>query len=118
MTILVVDDSPTVLRVMSYYLGKEGFQVFTASDVPQALDILEREQIKLLITDQSMPFVDGVTFINTLRLDPRWKDLTVIMLTGGATDEVQDKSMRAGAAFVLQKPVDFNKLLALVRFAL
>lgn len=118
MKILVVDDDPQILALLTRFLGKQGFEVFAASDGPQALDTLAREQVSAVVTDHAMPFMDGTSLIRTLRADERYKSLPVIVMTAFPTDEVQDRNLRAGAGFVLEKPLDLGKLLALLKFAI
>lgn len=115
--VLVVDDDLDLCTILSRFLERNGCQVHSASDALQALDVLDRCPISLVITDYQMPHMDGVRFTEALRADPRFRNLPVIMLTGHMTSELSDKSLRRGVAFALEKPVDFDRLLTLVRFA-
>jgi CheY-like chemotaxis protein len=115
--VLIVDDDPDLRRLLTRFLEKNGCVVFSAGDALQALDTLEREPVNLVITDLMMPHIDGIRFTESLRQDPRHKDLPVIMLTAYPTDEALEQSMRKGVAMTLAKPINFDQLLALVRFA-
>lgn len=117
MNILVVDDDPDLCRMLSRYLEKQGFRVFSAGDALQALDVLAREQIQLVITDYMMPHLDGIGFVTQLKADPAYQNVPVIMITAHATDELVDRGLRKGVAMTLSKPIDFDRLLTLVRFA-
>lgn len=117
MNILVVDDDLELCKILSRFFEKHGFVVHSAGDALQALDILEREGIEFIITDLMMPHMDGISFLEVLKRDPRWKDLPVVILTAYPSDEIMDKGLRKGAAFTLSKPIDFNRLLTLVQFA-
>lgn len=117
MNILVVDDDVDLCTMLSRFLEKNGFKVYSAQDALQALDVLDREQIQMLITDLNMPHMDGIQFTETLRQDPRYKDLPIILMTAQPSDEVVDRGLRKGIAMTLAKPIDFPRLLTLVRFA-
>ena len=117
MNILVVDDDVDLCTLLSRYLERHGYHVHSAQDALQALDILQRERVGLVITDYNMPHVDGVRFTEQLRSDPRYSSTPVIMMSGELTDELSDKGMRKGVAMTLAKPIDFERLLSLVKFA-
>jgi CheY-like chemotaxis protein len=115
--ILVVDDDVHLCTGLSLYLEEHGYTVFSAADALQALDILEREQIGLVITDYMMPHVDGIRFTEMLKADPRFQAIPVLLITASLDANVTDKGLRKGVAMTLQKPVDMGQLLNLVRFA-
>lgn len=117
MNILVVDDELDMRKLLSRYLEKHGFRVFSAGDALQALDVLSREPIQLVLTDYNMPYIDGIGFTEQLKQDPRYKDVPVILVTAHSTDELVDRGLRRGVAMTLSKPIDFERLLTLVRFA-
>jgi CheY-like chemotaxis protein len=114
--ILVVDDDVELCTLLSRFLEKHGYTVFSAADALQALDILERHTVGLVISDYRMPHLDGIQFTEMIKADPRHHGTPVILMTGNA-DAVGDKSLRKGVALTLEKPLDFNQLLNLVRFA-
>jgi CheY-like chemotaxis protein len=115
--ILVVDDDQDLCRLLSRFLEKHGFQVISAGDALQALDAVEREQVDFVICDLMMPVVDGLVFLDMLKSDPRRSNLPVVLITAHPDQKKADLSMRKGAAFFLHKPIDFNRLLAIIRFA-
>jgi two-component system chemotaxis response regulator CheY len=115
--ILVVDDDVNLCTGLSNYLEGHGYTVYSASDALQALDVLERQQIGLVITDYMMPHVDGIRFTEMLKADPRLQSIPVLLITASAEPDVMDKSLRKGVALTLSKPVDMGQLLNLVRFA-
>lgn len=117
MNILVVDDEVELCTMLSRYLEKHGQRVHSAQDALQAMDILDREQINFVISDIRMPHVDGVRFVELLKRDPRYKAVPIVLMTAAPTEEISNAGMKKGAALVLEKPIDFERLLNLVRFA-
>ncbi len=115
--ILVVDDDLELNKLLSRFLEKNGFEVSSAGDALQALDTLEREKVDFVITDLMMPMLDGLAFLDAIRADPRRKDLPVVFITAYPDDRKAEESLRKGAAFFLAKPVDFDRLLTIIRFA-
>jgi two-component system, chemotaxis family, chemotaxis protein CheY len=115
--ILVVDDDIDLCTLLSRFLEKHGYEVYSAQDALQAVDILQREQIGIVLTDFNMPHVDGIRFTEQLRKDPRYAETPVIMMSGELSDDISDRGMRKGVAMTLAKPIDFERLLSLVKFA-
>jgi two-component system chemotaxis response regulator CheY len=115
--ILVVDDDLDLCGMLSRFLEKHGYVVFSAGDALQALDILRREQIGLVITDLMMPHMDGVGFTEQIKSDPRFANVPVILITAYGPSDRLEEGLRKGVAMTLSKPIEFDKLLTLVRFA-
>jgi len=115
--ILVVDDDLELCTMLSRFLERHGYKVHSAQDALQALDIIDRHPIGLVLTDYMMPHMDGIRFAETLRADPKNADLPVILLSAFHSDELADRGLRRGIAMALPKPIDFNRLLTLVGFA-
>ncbi|GMU01396.1 hypothetical protein KH5H1_55160 [Corallococcus caeni] len=117
MNILVVDDDYELCTMLSRYLEMHGYTVFSASDALQALDIMERHPVGLVITDYLMPHLDGIHFTEMLKADPRFQNISVLMMTASNDANISDRGLRKGVAITLQKPLDMGQLLNLVRFA-
>lgn len=115
--ILVVDDDLDLCTMLSRFFEKHGFVVHSAGDALQALDILSREEVDFIIADLMMPHLDGIGFLELLKRDPKHQNIPVVLLTAYPSPEILDKGLRKGAAFTLAKPIDFDRLLNLVRFA-
>ncbi len=109
--ILIVDDSPDTVEMMRRQLGSF-YHVFTASGAQQAIEILERDQIDLVITDMKMPEVSGLELIRHVR--ENYKDTEIIMATGYASIEGAVKAVKAGAEEYLSKPFTTEELYAAV----
>ena len=115
-SILAVDDAPTTLEVLERNLTSQGYQVFTAQSVPEAITILETTPVDLVITDLKMPGVSGLDLIRHVR--ENFKETEVIMITGYPTVESAVKAVKTGAEEYLTKPFTDEELLSAVRRAI
>jgi CheY-like chemotaxis protein len=115
--ILIVDDDQAQALMLATFLGKHGYQCYTAPDPVAGLQTLMKEHVDLVITDLMMPHVDGISFTQQIHAVPRFKDLPVILITAYPSEELSDKGMRKGVAMTLHKPLELSKLLDLVGFA-
>lgn len=101
MNILVADDSPEMVQIVSAYLKKDGFTIYTALDGEAALDIFYREKLDLAIIDWMMPKMDGLAVIRTIKAE---SSLKVLMLTAKSTGEDEFLSLSSGADDYITKP--------------
>ena len=106
--ILYVDDEPAIGLVLRDSLERLGHQAFGATNVPEALAVLERGDIDLIISDFRMPGMSGLDFLELLR--EMGRDLPLIMLTGHGTIEHAVAAIKAGAADYITKPVQTEQL--------
>jgi CheY-like chemotaxis protein len=113
-TILVVDDYSTSQRLLGFILRQHDHTVVTAIHGLGALEKLAERAIDLVITDLSMPEMDGMTLLQELRANPQYQDLPVIILTGSAYAQDNTRAKAAGATLFLTKPVDSEELIATV----
>ncbi len=109
-SILVVDDSSTVRKFVSVSLSMQGFHVVTAEDGMDALEKLPREPIDLVITDLNMPNMDGMELIRTLRENPDYKELPIIILTSLTENTLKAESKAMGIHSYLNKPFSLEKV--------
>lgn len=106
--VLVVDDEQSLSQLYVRRLGKFSYTVSQANSGQDALDIMQREEIDVLLTDYKMPGMDGVELITrAIALSPM---LQCIVITGYADIKTTIKAIGAGAFNYLQKPVDFAEL--------
>ncbi len=114
--ILVVDDEPNLRRVLSAQLERDGYDVHTAEDGEEALQILKEHHLDLVITDLRMPKVDGMELLRrALELDD---ELPVVMITAHGTVDNAVEALKTGAFDYLTKPFDQAEVRAIVRKAL
>ncbi len=109
--IMVVDDSLTVRRVAERLLKRAGYQVVLATDGVDALRQLQNVRPSLLLVDIEMPLMDGFTLTRTLRGQPRYQDLPIIIVTSRTGDEDRNKSFDLGADDFVTKPFQDEALL-------
>ncbi len=112
-SLLVVDDTPNTLELLQRKLSSQGYQVYTAPDVAQAIKILEGTSVDLVITDLKMPKVSGLDLVRHIR--ENLKDTEVMMITGYATIEGAVKAIKIGAEEYLAKPFTDEELFSAVR---
>lgn len=112
-TILVVDDSPTVLKFVSFSLKNKGFQVVTACDGMDAIEKISSLQsgLDLIITDLNMPNLDGYGLIDTLRQNEQHRKTPIIILSSEDGEDDREKGMEVGASSYLVKPFKPSLLL-------
>ena len=112
--ILVVDDTPDTTEVMKAMLELAAAQVTTASSGAEALRLADRTDFDLILSDLSMPEMDGYELLRELRKRPRTSEVPAIALTGLGRSEDIKRARAAGYASHLTKPVPFDKLTTLV----
>jgi len=114
-TVLVVDDSASIRQMVSFTLKSQGYAVVEAADGQDGLDKAKANSVNLVLTDQNMPRLDGLTLIRSLRALPAYRSVPILMLTTESSDAMKAQGKAAGATGWLVKPFDPNKLLEVVR---
>lgn len=114
-TILIVDDEPNYLVVLSELLSEEGFEVFTANSGDNGLKIAQVTDLDLVLTDMRMPGMDGLELLKTLKTIDH--DLPVIMITAFGEVDMAVAAMQAGAFTYLTKPFNNDELVLNIRTA-
>ena len=110
--ILVVEDIPNVLELLEVTLRFQGYEVISAHNGEEALGILETKEPALIITDILMPKLDGFSFVQKLRRDPKTQDIPVIFLSATyVTPEDRNFAMSLGASRFIEKPIDTEDFL-------
>jgi two-component system chemotaxis response regulator CheY len=109
--ILIVDDSPTIRKLIGYVLRKKDYITEEAEDGMDAMEKLSHSDIDLVIVDLNMPNMDGISFVKNLRSSYYNLDLPVIMLTTTQDRELKKEAYGAGINLFLNKPVQPDVLL-------
>jgi CheY-like chemotaxis protein len=114
-TILVVDDLPANRDLMTRRLERSGFRVVSAASGPEALELLRRETVDLVLLDIMMPGVSGLDVLKTVRMTPATATLPVVMVTAKTNSEDVVEALSLGANDYVTKPVDYPVALARIR---
>jgi two-component system chemotaxis response regulator CheY len=113
--LMVVDDTPDSLVVISLHLQQAGFRVITASNGEEALKVAEISSPDLILMDISMPGLDGLGATRRLREHPTLRNVPVVALTAFSTEGFRRAAYDAGIDGYLTKPADFDRLGELIR---
>ena len=113
---LIVDDDLRNTFALSGALKKKGFEVHIADNGQMALDKLEElGELDLVLMDIMMPVMDGYEAMGRIRADERFAQMPIIALTAKAMAEDRRKCIEAGASDYMTKPIDIDRLLAMIR---
>ena len=113
--ILVVDDQPSNLRIISALLSRQGYSVHTAESGEDALACLEQQPTDLVLLDMMMPGMDGFELLQEIRENPAWSGLPVVFLTAAHDRDLLLRAFDAGAVDYVTKPFMPEELLARVQ---
>lgn len=113
--ILAVDDSASIRQMVTFTLKSSGYEVVEAVDGMDGLEKAKGKTFNLILTDQNMPRMDGLTLIKTLRGMPQYKTVPILMLTTESSDTMKQQGRAAGATGWLVKPFDPQKLIEVVK---
>jgi two-component system, cell cycle response regulator len=116
--LLIVEDSPTMRRVMRRFLDATGYVIFEAGDGEEALRLAARERPDVILLDRQIPRLDGFGVLASLQTDPELGEVPVVLVTShGEPGEVAD-GLRRGAHDYLRKPFERQELVARVHAAM
>jgi two-component system chemotaxis response regulator CheY len=114
-TILAVDDSGSIRQMVAFSLKAAGYEVVQAVDGQDGLNKAKERTVDLVLTDQNMPIMDGLTLIKNLRELGSYQKVPILMLTTESSDEMKAKGKAAGANGWLVKPFDPKRLIEVVQ---
>ncbi|MEX2324944.1 MAG: response regulator [Nitriliruptoraceae bacterium] len=112
--VLVVDDEADIRTLLDITLSLAGYEVVTARDGVEGLELAQLAGADLIVADLMMPRMDGLTLLTELRTDPRTAQIPVIMLTAQAQQSGAANALHAGADDYVAKPFDSDELVARV----
>lgn len=116
--ILVVDDEAPVRLMLTKLLTLHGYAVDTANDGGEAIDKLQKARYGLMILDQYMPVMDGLTALSIIRSTPKFKALKILMVTGDSVTKDVNQSFDEGIDGYVVKPFVIKNLLEKIALAL
>jgi two-component system chemotaxis response regulator CheY len=114
-TILAVDDSGSLRQMLSFSLKAAGYGVIEAVDGQDGLDKAKQQKVDLVLTDQNMPGMDGLSLIRALRAMRNYQNVPILMLTTESGDDMKAMGRAAGANGWLVKPFDPARLTEVVK---
>ncbi len=103
-TILVADDEPALLRLMSFVLQKQGHVMLTATNGEEALQMVREQRPDLVVLDIMMPRLDGFQVAERIRSEPEIAGIPIVMLSAKAQDEDVERGLAAGVNTYITKP--------------
>ena len=114
--ILFIEDEPVFVKLFTERLRKEGYRVSVAETGYEAVEVLEKESVDLIITDMLLPVMTGDELISKVRRDDRWKHIPIIVISASATDEqVQDVHDSGITGFFVKTRITPSELTAHAR---
>ena len=114
-SVLVVDDEPSILLSLEFLIKQAGYEVRSARDGEAALAAMAERAPKLVLLDVMMPKRDGYDVCETIRRNPAWKDVRIVMLTAKGRDIERQKGLALGADDYIVKPFSTRDVMKLVR---
>lgn len=113
--ILVIEDEPLMLKALAFRLGKDGYEVFTASDGAVAMEMLNKSSYDLIITDIMLPFVGGLEIVSKIKSNPVTQNIPMIVLSAVGLENIVMEAFELGADDFITKPFNLNELSMRVR---
>ncbi len=114
-TILLIEDEKNIQTVYASLLNKKGYDVITADDGIDGLDKAQEEKPDLIILDLILPKLDGKLVLEGLKEDDITRDIPVLIISAKSDEDSIEKSLKAGAAEYLVKPIERNEFLRAVK---
>ena len=113
-SILVVDDTRSMRKMVAAVLAGAGYEVAEAEDGVQALELAQSRAFDLIVTDHNMPRMDGVTLVRELRRLPDYDAVALLVLSTEVDPALKQKGREAGATGWMAKPFDPQRMLDIV----
>lgn len=114
-SILIVDDDPALVEILTLFLRSENYEIFSADDAATALDLIRKQQLAALITD-SLSGLRGLQVVQEFRkVNPQG---TIIFFTGLTFADTAEQAVAAGANMVLFKPIGLDEVASALRRSL
>lgn len=113
--VLVVDDEPDILEILSYNLLKENFEVYTANDGLRGLEMAQKYHPDLIIMDIRMPGMTGIEACRILKHNDLMKDIPVLFLTADSDEYTTMNALDAGGDHFITKPIRPALLIGMIR---
>ena len=113
--IMTVDDSRAFRMMLGENLRRAGYEIVEAADGEEALEKLKESAVDMVITDLTMPEMDGIELVRRIRSRPEYTELPIILLTTESQGDKKEEGRTAGATGWMVKPFEPETLLSVVR---
>ncbi len=114
-SVLVVDDEPNIVQSLEFLMTAAGFEVQVVADGEQAIEAVRTKAPDLILLDVMIPKRDGYEVCETIRANPEWDAVRIIMLTARGRDSERDKGIELGADDYITKPFSTRDLVERVK---
>jgi DNA-binding response OmpR family regulator len=114
-SVLVVDDEPNIVLSLEFLMRQAGYDVRVARDGEAALKAIEDDPPAVVLLDVMMPKRDGFDVCQTIRANPKWKSVRVVLLTAKGRDIEREKGMALGADDYITKPFSTREVMQKVK---
>ncbi|HUX79910.1 MAG TPA: response regulator [Alphaproteobacteria bacterium] len=104
--ILIIEDNPSNLKLVKTLLTVEGYEIQTATNAEEAIEVLKNFRPRLILMDLQLPGMDGLQLTQKLKHDARFKTIIIIALTAYAMTRDKEKALAAGCDGYMTKPID------------
>jgi two-component system chemotaxis response regulator CheY len=112
-TILAVDDSASMRRMVAHVLRGAGYHVIEAEDGEAALEVARAQHVDAILTDHHMPKMDGIAFVRNVRALASYARTPIMLLTTESSAEMKERARDAGASGWMVKPFDPERLVSM-----
>ena len=116
--LLLIDDDPNLILLVKDYLEFRGYEVVTAENGREALEVLEKQTPDMIICDVMMPEMDGYSLVSAIRSDPKTSWIPVLFLSAKGQSQDRVKGLNIGADVYMVKPFEPEELVAQVESSL
>lgn len=114
-SVLLVDDEPNIVLSLEFLMRQAGYAVRVARDGDAALKAIEEAAPELVLLDVMMPKRDGFDVCQTIRANPAWKNVRIVLLTAKGRDIEREKGMALGADDYITKPFSTREVMQKLR---
>jgi len=114
-SVLIVDDEPNIVVSLEFLMKRAGYDVRVARDGDEAMRAIEHRKPRLVLLDVMMPKRNGYDVCQSIRGNPDWRDIRIIMLTAKGRDVEVEKGLALGADDYITKPFSTREVVARVR---
>lgn len=111
--ILVVDDEENMLSMLKTFFVERGFECFTAGNGVEALNVLEKNPIDIVITDMKMPEMDGMELLGIIK--EKYENISAVIMTGFSEEYTTTEALNLGADGYITKPFRNKELLLILK---